>query len=103
MTARTAAGFSLVELVVVLAIIGILAWVAYPRFAAEFAHRAEYQGVSIASATFGGTSGVTFDFFGVPRDAAGVELMFPGRVVLRYQDVSDTIEVSPGTGKVTIR
>jgi prepilin-type N-terminal cleavage/methylation domain-containing protein len=168
MTPRDPAGFSLVELILVITIMGILAWVAYPRLtvtteikldaaarrvaadlryaqnrsigtrvvhgllfdaAAErytlfaptpatpvsdpadrarpltvdFARRAEYQGVSIVSATFGTTPGVTFDYFGVPRDTSGADLTGTGRIVLTCGALADTVEVTPGTGKVTVR
>jgi hypothetical protein len=69
----------------------------------DFARTTEYQGVAIAAATFGATSGVKFDFFGVPLDTAGTELLSPGRVVLTYQGYTDTVEVSPGTGAVEVR
>ncbi|MGE5175131.1 MAG: type II secretion system protein [Hyphomicrobiales bacterium] len=71
--------------------------------AVDFARRTEYQGVTIASASFGATPGVSFDYFGVPRDTAGTDLASAGRVVLSYQGLVDTVEVAPGTGKVTIR
>jgi hypothetical protein len=63
----------------------------------------EFQGVTLASAAFGSSRGVTFDYFGVPRDTAGVELAATGRVVLTYQGMADTIDVTPGTGKVSMR
>ena len=69
----------------------------------DFARKTEFQGVSIASAAFGSTSGVKFDFFGVPLDTAGAELSAPGRVVLLYRGYADTVEVSPGTGAVSVR
>ena len=168
MIAREPAGFSLVELIIVITIMGILAWVAYPRLTAtteikldaaarrvasdlryaqnrsigtrvvhgvlfdaaterytvfaptpataavdpadrarpltvDFTRRAEYQGVSIVSASFGSTPGVKFDYFGVPRDTAGTDIAATGRIVLACGALADTIEVTPGTGKVTVR
>ncbi|HEX7078191.1 MAG TPA: prepilin-type N-terminal cleavage/methylation domain-containing protein [Candidatus Eisenbacteria bacterium] len=167
MSAR-AAGFTLVEAVIVMTLLGILAWVAYPKLTAtgeirldaaarrvaadlryaqsraigtrvvhgllfetganrytvyaptvatpavdpgdrakplrvDFARRTEYKGVTLVSATFGATSGVSFDYFGVPRDTSGVDLAASGRVVLTYQGLSDTVLVAPGTGKVTVK
>ncbi len=168
MTARHGDGFTMVELVLVITLLGLLAWVAYPKFATyyeikldaaarrvaadvryaqnqsigtrtvhgllfepalgrytvfapspatpvadptdrakplrvDFSTKTEYQGVTLASASFGTTPGVTFDYFGVPLDTSGVELSTAGRVVLTYQGLADTIEVTPGTGKVTVK
>ena len=55
------------------------------------------------SAAFGTTPGITFDYFGVPRDTAGVDLTTAGVVVLSYQGSSDSVLVAPQTGTVTIR
>ncbi|HYJ34118.1 MAG TPA: GspH/FimT family pseudopilin [Candidatus Binatia bacterium] len=68
-----------------------------------FNQKIEYRGVTVLAASFGATPAVSFDYFGVPRDSAGVELSTPGRVILSYQGVNDTVEVAPGTGAVTIR
>ena len=168
MTARIEAGFTLTELIVMLSIIGILSWIAFPKMAAmdeirldaaarrlasdlryaqgqaiskrvmhgilfepsierytvfaptastpvtdpgdlarplrvDYTSRAEFQGVLITSATFGTTPGLKFDYFGVPRDTAGVDLASTGRVILSCQGASDTIDVAPQTGTVTIR
>jgi prepilin-type N-terminal cleavage/methylation domain-containing protein len=168
MTARADGGFTMVELVLVLTLLGLLAWIAYPRFATyyeikldaaarrvaadlryaqsrsiatrtvygllfepaqgrytvfaqspatpatdpadrsaplrvDFATRTEYRGVVLESAAFGSTPGIRFDYFGVPLDTAGVELAAPGRVVLSYQGYADTVEVTPATGKVTVK
>jgi prepilin-type N-terminal cleavage/methylation domain-containing protein len=165
---RRSVGFTMVELVLVITILGILAWVAFPKFETyyeikldaaarrvaadlryaqnrsigtrtvhgvlfepslgrftvfaptpatpatdpadrakplrvDFASNGEFRGVALASASFGTTTGVKFDFFGVPLDTAGAELATPGRVVLSYQGHVDTVEVSPNTGKVTVR
>lgn len=161
-------GVTLVELVIVITILGVMAWIAFPNFApfheikldaaarrvaadlryaqsraigrrivhgilfepsaerytvfapnaasplidpidrsgpmrVDFTSGGEFQGVAISSATFGSTTGVTFDFFGVPRDTAGVELAAVGRIVLTYQGLVDTIEVTPATGRVSVR
>ena len=69
----------------------------------DFNRKAEFRGIAIAAATFGATKGVTFDYFGVPRDSAGADLVSSGRVILTYQGLADTIDVTPGTGKVVLR
>jgi prepilin-type N-terminal cleavage/methylation domain-containing protein len=167
MSAERAAGFTLVELAVVITLLGILAWLSYPsitslaeirldaatrrvasdiRYAQNraigsrtihgvrfdvgagryivyagnsgaalvnpadrgkslvvtFAALTETRGVVIQSAAFGATPGLTFDFYGVPRDTAGVELSAPGRVVLEYQGTRDTVEVAPQTGAIRV-
>lgn len=164
----TARGFSLTELIVIISILGILGWVAYPKMAAmdeikldaaarrlagdlryaqslamsrrvihgvlfnpalekyvvfapntaspitdpadrartlavDYTTRTEFRGVLVQSATFGTTPGVTFDYFGVPRDTAGVDLTTAGSVILTYQGQSDTVLVAPQTGMVTVR
>jgi prepilin-type N-terminal cleavage/methylation domain-containing protein len=164
----SARGFTLTELIVILSIVGILSWLAYPRMAAmdeikvdvaarrlaadlryaqslamskrvihgilfepaierytvfapnaaspianpadraktlrmDYPSSTEFRGVLIQTATFGTTPGVTFDYFGVPRDTAGVDLASSGRVVLTYQGVTDTVIVAPQTGMVTTR
>ena len=161
-------GVTMVELAIVITILGIVAWVAYPKLTAldeikldaaarrvaadlryaqskaigrrmvhgilfepaagrytvfapsvstpladpvnrakilrvDFNSSPEFKGVSISSATFGSTPGVTFDYFGVPRDTAGTDLGSVGRVVLSCQGASDTVEVIPTTGKVSVR
>jgi len=164
----SARGFTITELIVILSILGILSWLAYPKMAAmdeikvdvaarrlaadlryaqslamservihgvlfepglarytvfapnaaspitdpadrarslrmDYTSRTEFRGVLIQSATFGTTPGVTFDYFGVPRDTAGVDLTSSGRVVLTYQGNIDTVIVAPQTGMVIIR
>jgi prepilin-type N-terminal cleavage/methylation domain-containing protein len=164
----TARGFTLTELVIGITILGILAWIAYPKISAkdeikldaaarrlasdlryaqsraigtrvvhgllfepalsrytvyapsvaspvtdpadrartlrvDYTRKTEFKGVAITSAAFGATRGVTFDYFGVPRDSAGTDLVATGRVILSYQGLSDTVDVTPGTGKVVLR
>lgn len=161
-------GFTLFELIVVMSIIGIMAWIAYPKLTVltdikldgaarrlasdlryaqnraigkrsvhgvlfeplagrytvyspttstpvtdpasparplrvDFLASGAFQGVAISSAVFGSSRGVSFDYFGVPMDTAGVELAATGRVILTYQGSADTIDVTPGTGKVILR
>ncbi len=163
-----ARGFTLTELLVIMSILGIVSWLAYPKVAAmdeikldaaarrlaadlryaqslamsrriihgilfdpalekytvfapnaaspitdpadrartmivNYTSRTEFQGVLIQSATFGTTPGVTFDYFGVPRDTAGLDLTTAGQIVLSYQGATDTVIVAPQTGMVTTR
>ena len=164
----TARGFTLTELIVIITILGVVSWIAYPKMAAmdeikldvaarrlaadlryaqslamsrrvihgvlfdpalekytvfapnaatpitdpadrartmivDCTSRTEFKGVLVQSAAFGTTPGVTFDYFGVPRDTAGADLTSSGRVVLTYQGVTDTVIVAPQTGMVTTR
>ena len=164
----TSRGFTLVEMTVIIVIVGILSWVAYPRMASmdeikldtaarrlasdlryaqslamsrrvvhgilfstaaakytlfaptaatpipdpadrartlivDYTSRTEFKGVLVQSAAFGTIPGVTFDYFGVPRDTAGVDLTTTGVVVLSYQGLSDSVLVAPQTGTVTVR
>jgi len=161
-------GFTLTELTVMVVILGVLSWLAYPKMAAmdevkldaaarrvaadlryaqglamsrrvihgilfntaqekytvfapnaatpitdpadrartlvvDYTTRTEFKGVLVQSAAFGTTPGITFDYFGVPRDTAGVDLTSQGVVVLTYQGNTDSILVAPQTGTVTVR
>jgi len=161
-------GFTLTELTVMVVILGVLSWIAYPKMAAmdevkldaaarriaadlryaqglamsrrvihgilfdpaqekytvfapdeatpitdpadrartlvvDYTTRTEFKGVLVQSAAFGTTPGITFDYFGVPRDTAGVDLTSQGVVVLTYQGNTDSILVAPQTGTVTVR
>ena len=69
----------------------------------DYTQKTEFKGVLIQSATFGTTPGVSFDYFGVPRDTAGVDLSSTGKVILTYQGQYDTVFVAPQTGMVTTR
>lgn len=164
----TSRGFSMTELIVIISILGILSWIAYPKMSAmdeikldaaarrlagdlryaqslaisrrvihgilfdpalekytvyapnaatpitdpadrartmivDYTSRTEFRGVLVQSAAFGTTPGVSFDYFGVPRDTAGVDLSATGTVVLSYQGQTDTVFVAPQTGMVTVR
>jgi prepilin-type N-terminal cleavage/methylation domain-containing protein len=164
----SARGFTLTELIVIISILGIVSWLAFPKMAAmdeikldtagrrlandlryaqslamskrvihgilfdaalekytvfaptaatpitdpadrargmvvDYTRKTEFKGVLIQSATFGTTPGVTFDYFGVPRDTAGVDLGATGSVILTYQGQYDTVYVAPQTGTVTTR
>ncbi len=161
-------GFSMTELIIIITILGILSWLAYPKVSAmdeikldaaarrlagdlryaqslamsrrvihgilfnaalekytvyapntatpivdpadrartmivDYTSRTEFKGVLVQSAAFGTTPGVSFDYFGVPRDTAGVDLTSNGLVVLSYQGQSDSVFVAPQTGMVTVR
>ena len=69
----------------------------------DYTRRTEFKGIAITSASFGSSRGVTFDYYGVPRDSAGTDLTSTGRVILTYQGLSDTVDVAPTTGKVVLR
>ncbi len=166
MSAR--AGFTITELLIGITILGILAWIAYPKITAkdeikldaaarrlasdlryaqsraigtrvvhgllfepalsrytvyapnvaspvtdpadrartlqvDYTRKTEFKGIAITSATFGATRGVTFDYYGVPRDSAGTDLTATGRVILSFQGLADTVDVTPSTGKVVVR
>jgi len=161
-------GFTLTELTVMVVILGVLSWLAYPKMAAmdevkldaaarrvaadlryaqglamsrrvihgilfntaqekytvfapnaatpitdpadrarslivDYTTRTEFKGVLVQSAAFGTTPGITFDYFGVPRDTAGTDLTTNGVVVLSYQGATDSVLVAPQTGTVTVR
>jgi len=69
----------------------------------DYRRHAEFRGVSIQSASFGGTTEVAFDGRGVPRGASGAPLTGTGTVVLGNEGLSVTVDVAPGTGLASIR
>jgi len=63
----------------------------------------EFRGVTITSASFGGTAEVSFDDLGTPRTGSGAALRETGRVVLGYEGITAEVEVAPATGMARIR
>ena len=63
----------------------------------------ELRGVTITSASFGGTAEVSFDDLGTPRTGSGATLRETGRVVLGYEGITAEVEVAPATGMARIR
>ncbi|HEX5032753.1 MAG TPA: prepilin-type N-terminal cleavage/methylation domain-containing protein [Candidatus Eisenbacteria bacterium] len=61
------------------------------------------HGVTLVSASFDGAPEVSFDYFGVPSNVAGREIRRPGLVVLACGGMTSSVEIAPGTGKVTVR
>jgi len=61
------------------------------------------HGVTLVSASFDGSPEVSFDYFGVPSNLAGREIRRTGLVVLACGGMTSTVEIAPGTGKVTVR
>ncbi|HET9941400.1 MAG TPA: prepilin-type N-terminal cleavage/methylation domain-containing protein [Candidatus Eisenbacteria bacterium] len=61
------------------------------------------HGVTLVSASFDGAPEVSFDYFGVPSNIAGREIRRPGLVVLACGGMTSSVEIAPGTGKVTVR
>jgi hypothetical protein len=69
----------------------------------SFKNPSAAHGVTLVSASFDGAREVSFDFFGVPSTIAGREIRRPGLIVLACGGMTSTVEVAPGTGKVTVR
>jgi type II secretory pathway pseudopilin PulG len=69
----------------------------------DFANTPAFRGVTLVSASFDGSPEVSYDYFGVPCDLAAREIHHPGIVVLACAGRTVTVEVAPGTGKVSVR
>lgn len=69
----------------------------------SFKNPSAAHGVTLVSASFDGSPEVSFDSFGVPSNIAGREIRRPGLIVLACGGMTSTVEVAPGTGKVTVR
>lgn len=69
----------------------------------SFKNPSAAHGVTLVSASFDGAPEVSFDSFGVPSNIAGREIRRPGLIVLACGGMTSTVEVAPGTGKVTVR
>lgn len=63
---------------------------------------AQYGGIDIVSADFGGTSTLRFDWQGIPKNSSGNNLTSEGRVSLSYRDNDLTVSVIPQTGKLAL-
>ncbi|MBU0759933.1 MAG: GspH/FimT family pseudopilin [Candidatus Omnitrophica bacterium] len=63
----------------------------------------EYGGIDLTSANFNGTDRLRFTSLGVPQDANGTNLSSIGTVSISYEGSSETVNVTPNTGKVTLQ
>ena len=69
-------------------------------FVVNFNSDPQYKGIDVASANFGGTAGVRFDWQGVPQNDSGVNLLSEGEVRFTYQGNAFSVFVGPNTGWV---
>lgn len=63
----------------------------------------QYGGIDITSASFGGGSTLRFDWQGVPQNSARTNLAAEGSAVFSYQGNSNTIYITPNTGRVRVQ
>ena len=63
----------------------------------------QYGGIDLTSASFGGGSTLRFDWQGVPQNSARTNLAADGSVSFSYQGNSNTIYVTPNTGRVRVQ
>ena len=66
----------------------------------NFTTDSKYRGINIASVNLGGTQTLRFDWQGIPKNAAGVNLSVEGLINLTYQNNSRNIYITPNTGRV---
>jgi len=60
-------------------------------------------GTDITSASFGGTTGLQFDWQAVPQNATGVNLTTEGAVSVSYKGAAMAVYVRPRTGSVRVQ
>lgn len=65
----------------------------------NFASDPQYRGIVISSPSFNGST-LRFNWQGIPKDGGGTNLANEGSVVFSYQGNSETIYVSPATGRI---
>ncbi len=63
----------------------------------------QYGGIDLTSASFGVGSTLRFDWQGVPQNSAGTNLVTDGSVSFSYQGNSNTIYVTPNTGRIRVQ
>jgi prepilin-type N-terminal cleavage/methylation domain-containing protein len=71
----------------------------------NFTTDAQYKDINIDSVDFGGAGQGTlrFNLEGVPENASGTDLVNDGTVVFTYKGNSNSITVTPNTGRVTVQ
>lgn len=65
----------------------------------DFTSDPQYRGIEITSPSFSGST-LRFNWQGIPKDGGGTNLASEGSVVFSYQGNSETLYVSPATGRV---
>lgn len=63
----------------------------------------QYGGIDISAVDFGGTSTLRFNWQGLPQNANGTNLSSEGTVSFSYKGNTNTISVTPNTGRVRVQ
>ena len=66
----------------------------------NFTSDPQYRGIEITSTNFNGASVSRFNWQGIPKDGNDTNLASEGSVVFSYQGNSETIYVTPATGRI---